>query len=131
MISWGPLRPPCIHVGGLLHPGEEEKEGWLGNLQEVAKDGTVHSGTPAAWVFPSPQKFLKHPLSPCYPSMAQQQRRMKWVEFRGGEVFPPRMACSHTSVISAPGGDATKADGCLNGRARSGPSFAPIWVPAV
>lgn len=39
----GPLRPPCVRVGGLLHPGEEKKEGWLGNLQEVAKGGTVHS----------------------------------------------------------------------------------------
>lgn len=126
MISWGPLRPPCVRVGGLLHPGEEEKEEWLGNLQEVAKGRTVHSGTLAAswvrwedwaWVFTSPQMFLKHALSPCYPSAVQQQRRMKWVEFRGGEVFPPCMACSHTPVISAPGGDSTKADGCLHGRA--------------
>lgn len=52
------------------------------------------------------------------------------MEFQGGEVFPPCMACSHTSVISAPGGDSTKADGCLHGRAWSGTSLAPTWVPA-
>ena len=140
MVSWGPLRPPCVCVGDLLHPGEEEKEGELGNLQEVAKGGTVHSGTPEAgwvrwedytWVFPSPQTFLKHALSPYCPSMVQQHRRMKWVKFRGGEAFPPCVAHSHTAAISAPGSDATKADGCLHGRAWSGTSFACLGASSI
>lgn len=72
MISWGPLRPSRVRVGGLLHPGEEGKAGWLQSLQEVAKGRTTYNSTQVgswgrwqghAWAFPSPPMFFQKVLS--------------------------------------------------------------------